>query len=156
MGVDPGGTTGWCILSFDPKQPNVPPMLEISGQCPNWKIFHEGDEPPAAISAYVVEDFRLRAKEGPSLVGDQFIAPQVIGVVKFLAEKRNVPVILKPASDRVFFDSADEERGVGRKLLWLPFMPDSYRKHPHKWRHVLDAINHATHFIHFKLHIAYQ
>lgn len=160
IGVDPGGTTGWCVASYDPEDVAAPPHIIISGQSPDWKgldglrfFWDTGTD-----ATFVVEDFRLRAKEAPSLVGDAMIACQVIGVVKYLCEKWNVPVMIRPAGNKVFFDSkvADDGTVGRRRLLTLPCVPDDYKRKSHEWRHALDAINHTLHFLHFDRKIAYH
>lgn len=171
IGFDPGGTTGWCAVEYRPDDPSKHPTILGAGQCETWKmvpflfgIYAGLGQPttPANASQLVciTEDFRLRKKEGPSLIGNQFIACKVIGVIEFLAEQVNVPVILQPASDQAFFEAVeiDEENNpLGRsRLVMLPYVPEEFRRHTHKWRHALDAINHTLHYLHFDKKIAYR
>lgn len=170
IGFDPGGTTGWCAMEYHPGDPSQHPTILGAGQCDTWKmvpflfgIYAGLGQPTAPPNAKelvcVTEDFRLYKKEGPSLVGDQFIAPQVIGVIRFIAEQVKVPIVLRPASNKSFFDVAEvyeDGHTDPRRLLTLDYIPEEFRRHPHKWRHVLDAINHTLHYLHFDKKIAYR
>jgi hypothetical protein len=161
IGFDPGGTTGWCVVEYRPDAPHCPPIILASGQCETWKIVpylfetYEKSKPEWGQPICIAEDFRLRKKEGPSLVGDQFIACKVIGVIEYVAERADVPVVLRPAANKAFFESVEVEQSR-KRLLTLPYLPEDYLKHTHKWRHVLDAINHTLHYLHFDRKIAYR
>ena len=147
LGVDPGETTGWCLVNYEPENKNKVPVVVAYGQTPTWKALPHMIHRPV-VDHVVIENFRLRKDLGPTQIGSEFIACQVIGVVRYLCEVAGIEYTLKPAGDKEFF-----RRNTGR-LRELGFVPSDYKLH--EGRHALDAIAHTLHYLHFSLGIRYD
>lgn len=87
LAIDPGLTTGWCV--FDDGVPTE------WGHSPWWETL---EQTMATVDAVVCERFALYGSKAAALTNNEFPAVQVIGVVKYLAQRRDVPVSFQPAS----------------------------------------------------------
>jgi hypothetical protein len=143
LAVDPGGTTGWSLWAISD---DGHPELISSGQVLTWHGLDGIISEDVAI--VVMEAFRLFPQRAKEQIGSDFPAVQVIGVVRYLCEKRGIEVVLKPAGDKEFFDD--------KKLEIAGFMPYE-RGERHHNRHALDSVRHMLHYLHFacKVHITY-
>lgn len=139
LGVDPGGTTGLCLV--EAVEPKTRPVVVATYQIPDWHGLDKILDTPG-ISHVVAEDFRLFASKAGAQVGSQFIAAKVIGVLEYLCEQRDKPLVLQPASNKVFFDN--------RKLLENGYIPGDYQKKTTEWRHAIDSIRHVLYWLHFQ------
>lgn len=102
--IDPGGTTGWARLMARAafrmnkgKVTGVFPAIELleHGETPLWKGMSELVE---LCDHVVIERFALYGTKAGSMVNNEFPPVQVIGVVRYLAEQFDKPVIFQSAS----------------------------------------------------------
>lgn len=97
LALDPGGTTGYAVYDSDDNR-----CLEI-GQFKAWEdldfLIVSGSmwSPPDVV---VYEDFRIYPSAAKSLSWQELIAPQVIGVIRYLCERHNVLCEAQMASYR--------------------------------------------------------
>lgn len=139
LGVDPGGTTGLCLVEIIDSK--TLPKVVATYQIPDWHGLDRILDTPG-ISHVVAEDFRLFPGKAGSQVGSQFIAAKVIGVLEYLCEQRERRVILQPASVKVFFDN--------KKLMENGYVPTGKEHKTTEWRHALDSIRHVLYWLHFQ------
>ena len=80
---DPGETTGWALLVGD--------KLVEWGQFPLWegvpRLMRR-----RRIDYVVVEQFRLYRDKARAMIGSTFLPVQVIGVIRYLAEQKGIPL----------------------------------------------------------------
>jgi hypothetical protein len=88
---DPGETTGWSFL-FDGY---------IEGG--SFKLWYSAEEliDTYMPSVILYESFNLCAGTAHRLIGNQFLAVQVIGVIRYLADKRNILCTSQPPNMRM-------------------------------------------------------
>ena len=65
----------------------------------------------------VIENFRLRRHAALSLVGSDFPAIQVLGVIKFLAQYYGVPFVLQSPAVMSAMDRAVRPRGANEHIF---------------------------------------
>lgn len=91
LSFDPGKTTGYTVLDTDEKHPVV-------GSFKGWQLAD------SLIASYapdvvVIEQFRLYPAAAKHKVWSDFPTVEVIGVIKYCAELRDIPVIMQSAAD---------------------------------------------------------
>lgn len=91
LGIDPGEHTG--VVLMDTDQPNALKATLVVTWHGLDDIIHTHH--PDII---VMESFRLYPHMAQTMIANDFPSSQVIGVVKYLAEKVNIPVAMQPAS----------------------------------------------------------
>jgi hypothetical protein len=113
--VDPGEETGWACL----KRGQL-----AGGSFPLWYDLEKllGRAMPTVV---VCEDFLLYPGKAQHLYWNRFEAPQVIGVLRFLTHKMNLPLVMQPAS-----------QGKSVKVVKV----DGFNKH------ATDALRHALRY----------
>lgn len=122
MAIDPGKANGWAIFESRDK-PAASGTLEpeeLYRLLENERLTH-----------VVYETYRLYASHSKQMIGDDFIAPQVIGVIKYLCNKRGLDVTEQPATCKAYYsDTKLKELGL--------YVPIDHRR---------DAIRHGLHFL---------
>lgn len=146
LAVDPGITTGYAFTEWDMSN-KLPMEVPFYTKLPEDKIkryqgkYHRDFENlmlkynPDVI---VMENFRIYPSKAKSLIGDEMETSQVIGIVKYIAHKKQVPVILQMASQakKAFPREKLERLGIN------PSQNDEVR-------HSGDAVKHLLYFIQF-------
>lgn len=126
ISVDPGETVGWALW--------VDGELLDQGEY-EWEEFLERLEEllqSGKVEVVVMEDYRLREKASKAMINSRFLTVQVIGVVKWLAKKHDVPVYLQlPALAKQFWDN-DKLKKIGYYEKGI--------------RHSRDAVRHGLYF----------
>jgi hypothetical protein len=124
MAIDPGKANGWAVFT-DKSKPEKSGTLDPSGL---YGLL-ESEE----ITHLVYESYRLYATHANQMIGDDFIAPQVIGVIKYLCEKRGIPYWEQPATLKAYYnDNRLKKLGL--------YVPVDHRR---------DAIRHGLYFLNF-------
>jgi len=90
LALDPGLTTGWCHLDTNRD-------AFCYGQFENWQNL-EDLMTPLQVDVVVAEEFRLYPHLGDRLKWQTFPASEVIGVIKYLAERYNIPLVVQNAA----------------------------------------------------------
>jgi hypothetical protein len=139
LGVDPGGTTGLCLVTVED---GGIPVVEATFQVDTWHGLDNLLDLKPHVDMVVAEDFRLFSHKAGAQIGSQFIAAKVIGVLQYLCEQRALPLRLQPASDKVFFDN--------KKLVENGYIPSPYVHKTTEWRHAIDSIRHVLYWLHFE------
>ncbi len=124
LAFDPGETTGVALLYEGQVVCNVFGLWA-------WVPFYLQDRIRPTV--VVVEDFRLRRHAALSLVGSDFPTCQVIGVIKYLAQRAKVPVVMQSPS----ILAGTKDRVVG---------PEEHRSHKNR-EHVLAALSHGLYYL---------
>lgn len=130
MFVDPGGTTGWCVMDYDFDE-DVPPVLAAHGQVAGDRfptVLREMlTDPVMHIELVVYERFRIfKGTIGPSAVP----VLKQIGRIELVCEEVGIPYKDAPPSSKSFFDSRLESFGM----------------HITGKQHSRDAISHGLYF----------
>jgi hypothetical protein len=123
LAFDPGETTGWCRV--DTAMHTV-----TGGSFPLWEgigLYYAAGGYWKTIDAIVVERFLLYPWAAKRLRWDKLKPVEVIGVIKFMAQKRSIPVTMQNAADA--------------KRIKLAKKPEGFD------RHALDAFRHALAFL---------
>jgi hypothetical protein len=138
VGFDPGGTTGWVAMVADPSHLGTRPVLVASGQFPKWSKVSAIIKP--GIDVVVCESFGLFGHKAMSLIGDEMIASQVIGVIKARCEELGIEYVPQIPGEKVFF--------MDRRLREYGYVPERVTS-MHNDRHCMDAIRHVLFYLHF-------
>jgi hypothetical protein len=93
--VDPGESTGVIVACLEEKTA-LPTIIEAT-TIPLWRGLQEliAKYQPACI---VAEEFRLRAAQAKAQAGSYMPSSQVLGVLTFLAEHADIPLVEQSAS----------------------------------------------------------
>lgn len=124
VAIDPGKANGWATFK-DGK-------LDKSGVATQKELYGilENTE---KLECVVFESYKLYASHSRQMIGDAFLTSQIIGVIKYISEKRNVPFFEQPATFKAFFDDKRlKEMGL--------YVPIDHRR---------DAIRHGLYFFQF-------
>jgi hypothetical protein len=92
---DPGGRTGIATFHSDGKDIVKTSLAEDNFLMYLNTLIEVKDKP---FKVFVVEDFRLRENKALDLVGNDFIASQMIGAIKLTAHALKVPIIFQSPS----------------------------------------------------------
>lgn len=95
VGFDPGETTGYAVVETK-ERGEFPAVLE-RGVLAQWHGIRRllDTYSPELI---IAEEFRLYASKAQAQVNSNMIAPQVLGVIKYLGEIYHIPIILQGAN----------------------------------------------------------
>lgn len=122
LAIDPGKANGWAIFT----NKDGP---EASGAVDKHELYLLLES--EALTVIVYESYRLYASHSKQMIGDDFIAPQVIGVIEYLANKREIPFYQQPATCKAFYhDQRLKDMGL--------YVPIDHRR---------DAIRHGMYFL---------
>lgn len=91
LAFDPGQTTGYAVLSTDGE-------YQVLGSFAEWYLVDAlmGSYEPDVV---VIEQFRLYPYAARSKVWSDFPTVEVIGVIKYLAERHSIPFVMQSAAD---------------------------------------------------------
>jgi len=94
LAFDPGETTGYAVLSSDRE-------TFVMGSFEGWSLVRAlmGSYLPDVV---VVEQYKLYPYAARSQVWSSFPTVEVIGVIKYLAERHSIPVVEQSAADAKF------------------------------------------------------
>ncbi len=115
LGIDPGGTTGWARLEYDPVTKKIlPGQVGETKDTTALEIF----ELIKWADIVVMEDFKVRPDEARkgSFDYNSMIAPQVIGSINTLCQIASKTVVLQqPAVKPVAYGFANRKYVKGAK-----------------------------------------
>lgn len=130
ISLDPGGTNGICIAEWSSS--GDWDIKYVDG-LEKHDLYHLLEEVPAEHTFLVYETYRLYESKAKVMIGNEFETVQIIGVIKYLCEKRGIPYLASPTSNKAFFSDArlkelglyvtiDHKRDAIRHFLyWLYF-----------------------------------
>jgi hypothetical protein len=124
LGLDPGGTTGYAVIDVTKK---VPKLVAV-GECRDDTLL-ELEEWFASASVIVCESFIVRP--GVNFVGDNMVAPRVIGAATTLAKIHEKRFVLQSPSVKPVAYGLSGQKYVKKK-------PGMHRQ---------DAIAHAMYYL---------
>lgn len=139
LGLDPGGSTGWCFFSYQEPTPSV---WLWSGDTLTQDNHH--GQLRALIQRYmpdyiVCEDFQFRQKAGTENYrkGLELISKEYIGVARLIAQDIDAKFILQPPSMKDTNLTRDENLKK-LQILRTPLHPN---------RHYHDACRHTVNYL---------
>lgn len=128
--IDPGGTTGWCIIDYDFDN-DAPPVLILTEQTP-------GDRFPATLSEILADGTmhidlvvyeRFRIHKGT--VGSSAVPVlKQIGKIEMVCDEYGVPYLNQPPNNKSFFEN---------RLR-------NFNMYPTGMEHARDAISHGLYY----------
>ena len=135
LAIDPGETSGFCIinsgeLNYSDEDKN---LVVYIGEKKLHKGFNKILE-KYNIDLIIYEEFKLYPWKAKQKSWSTFPTVEVIGVLKYIADKNNVDIIGQGADAKEFFDD--------KKLKWCG-MYKGYSPHER------DAIRHAFYYLEF-------
>jgi hypothetical protein len=147
LSLDPGESTGYCIVDW-PFKRQIKPREDLSsylvdyGQIVGKDIMKHYKEIVKLIKEHnpdviVYEKFLLYGHRAESQIGSDMFTPQVIGQIRVLAAQHGKPEISNTAQVAKLFYTDSKLR---EHNMWQPGM-----------RHARDAIRHALYAIDFNL-----
>ena len=95
LAFDPGGRTGIAVFNSDGSDENKSSLTEKNFLIYLNTLISFSD---SQFNCFIVEDFRLRQNKALDLVGNDFIASQMIGAIKLVASSLNVPIVFQSPS----------------------------------------------------------
>jgi len=97
LAFDPGETTGYAVADLDTIQDNCPKIISW-GEFPNWK---QVDSLIRTVVPRLIiyEKFILYPGKAKALSFNEMIPAQVVGVIRFLAEKENIAIVGQTARE---------------------------------------------------------
>lgn len=134
LSIDPGGTNGYCIaskVSDGDWTINKVDGVEKHELYQILETFCINQQPKDILVIY--EAYRLYASKSKAMIGNEFETVQIIGVIKYICEKRGIKFIDSPTSNKTFWnDKRLKELG-----LYVPI------------DHKRDAIRHFLYWLYF-------
>lgn len=128
-GFDPGETTGVCkFVDGGLTETHQLEFFELG----DW-LARDSMEDGATV---IVEAYRLRAGSAKSMIGSDFPAAQVVGLIKYFTRKSRVSIKFQSASQKEFFNN--------ERLKTLGFYQVGHR-------HARDSIRHVLYYLSFTL-----
>lgn len=99
--IDPGNTTGGAIWVFnDTGLYELQTVDEYKTRESLYQVLEDNK-----FDVIIYEAFRLYANKATAQIGSDFEAAQIIGVIKYLAEKQKTPAIEQMASTKAFWSN---------------------------------------------------
>ena len=124
LAIDPGKANGWAVLEDG--------RLLDSGVADQEQLYSmlEGQD----VDHVVYESYRLYATHSRQMIGDEFLTPQIIGVIQYICNKRGMTFSEQPATTKKFHSDAKlKEMGL--------YVPIDHRR---------DAIRHGLYYFRFR------
>ena len=137
LSFDPGGTTGWACMNFDefnvPIGPDAAKIVGAVGEVTDLLELETiiDQHKPDAI---VYEEFKLYPWKAKHKFWSTFPEVEVIGALKYIAIKRNIPFFAQGANTKKFWD----DKKLKQCNVWEGLSP-----------HERDAIRHGFYAIDF-------
>lgn len=144
IALDPGGTTGWASLSFEPSKPlrggyegdisHLDPLWNVGQMGPNehhkqlYNFLEERDNGDLSV---VCESFEFR--QGKQREGINLMSREYIGLVKLFRDDRRVPTFFQTAAQAKMFVTDEKIKALD---LWWPGK-----------KHAMDAMRHLVTYL---------
>lgn len=126
--VDPGGTTGWCIMEWD-FDSNLPPVLVLAEQTPGDRFPETLKTTLSVTDVDMVLYERFRIHKGT--IGESAVPViKQIGKIEMVCEELGVPYTSQPPANKEFFKNRLE----------------SFNMHMSGKQHARDAIQHGLYY----------
>ena len=129
ISIDPGETNGLCIAKQDELSCWTLERIDAVKSAELFEIL----ESEANVSLVIFETYRLYGSKAKTMIGNEFLTSQTIGVIKYICDKRNIYYMDSPAANKTFW-SNDRLKKLG---LYVPI------------EHKRDAIRHFLHWLYF-------
>ena len=100
VSLDPGGTNGICIVE---RVPSGEWDIKYVDGLEKHDLYTKLETIPAENTFLVYETYRLYESKAKVMIGNEFETVQIIGVIKYLCEKRGIPYTDSPTSNKAFF-----------------------------------------------------
>jgi hypothetical protein len=128
LSIDPGKHNGVSLWEYD-KDGNYE-MYNASAidKQALYNLIEYGD-----MDLIIYEGYRLYADKAQTMIGNEFETPQIIGVIKYLADKRSIPTVMQMATCKRFFDD--------KRIKKMGFNPPTM--------HAKDSIRHWLYWFYF-------
>lgn len=110
IAIDPGGTTGWAAGVLEPgcfKFVKADSFVLWTGL---------GELLRSEPHLVLLEDFRIFPGKGRALAGAVLVAPQVIGVVRYLCQEQSITCLMRQASMKVIHPPPRDKAWIGMFL----------------------------------------
>ena len=131
MSIDPGETSGICIAACNnPNDKTDWQIMEVS-EMNRKQLYHALETKPLDLVIY--EEYKLYKDKAKAMIGNHFLTVQYIGVIKYLCEKRGIPTLCSPTSNKAFWNN---DRLKNMNL----YVTSDHRR---------DAIRHFLHWLYF-------
>lgn len=134
ISIDPGGTNGYCMASKASDKDWT--IIKVDGVEKHelYKILENMfiNENPKDILA-IYEAYRLYASKSKAMIGNEFETVQIIGVIKYICEKRGIVCVDSPTTNKAFWS----DKRLKEMNLYVPI------------DHKRDAIRHFLHWLYF-------
>jgi len=123
LAIDPGKANGWALF--------MDGSLLESGVADKEQLYSmlETEE----LDHVVYESYRLYATHSRQMIGDEFLTPQIIGVIQYICTKRGITFSEQPATTKAFHN----DRRLKDMGLYVPI------------DHRRDAIRHGLYYFRF-------
>ena len=130
VSIDPGGTNGICIAKGDGTDWQITYVDGLE----KHKLYEVLEQVEAEGTLLIYETYRLYESKAKVMVGNEFETVQIIGVIKYICEKRGIPYRDSPTSNKAFFTdqrlkdmglyiAIDHKRDAIRHFLyWMYFI----------------------------------
>jgi hypothetical protein len=129
IAIDPGETNGVCMAT---KRSDGKWTLSLVEAYLPEQLF-QLLENEIDVSLVIYETYRLYGSKAKTMIGNEFLTSQTIGVIRYICDKRKIICTDSPATNKSFW--TDEKL---RKLeLYVPII------------HKRDAIRHFLHWLYF-------
>jgi hypothetical protein len=133
IGLDPGETTGVCVLTAG---------KACIYQIATKEIGPGGDALCDILEAYdtaavVCEDYRVYSWHSEDHKWAALHTPQIIGVIRYLCHKQNMPITMQMAQVAKVFCTDEKLKGLG---MWVPGVTHGRDAARHAVYHALFAI----------------
>jgi hypothetical protein len=138
VSLDPGGTNGICIA--EDSHPSGDWDIKYVDGLEKHDLYKKLEEIPAEGTFLIYETYRLYESKAKVMIGNEFETVQIIGVIKYICEKRGIPYTDSPTSNKAFFTD------VRLKDMGL-YVPIDHKR---------DAIRHFLYWLYFTSKIGNQ
>jgi len=130
ISIDPGEATGISISSKDEKTGDWSiDFVDAVSKVDLYKILENTEN----VDLVIYETYKLYADKAKAMIGNEFITVQIIGVIKYICEKRKIKCIQSATANKAFWSNEK------LKKLGLYITID----------HKRDAIRHFLHWLYF-------
>jgi hypothetical protein len=132
LSIDPGGHNGYCLATKHGMDWNIEDVDSVDKN-QLYKLlerFADGHEDDALV---IYEQYKLYADKAKAMIGNEFETVQIIGVIKYITQRRGIKWIQSPTSSKAFWTDK-RLKGMG---LYVPI------------DHKRDAIRHFLYWLYF-------
>lgn len=125
---DPGDTTGWARLRYDDGYLYESGSVPFKEMC---EFLFDRDEDLDNTIAIICEDWRLFGNKAKQMIGSDFKAIQVIGMLQMWLYRWHTPFVLQPANIKSIAEKFSGIKPTGT----------------HDKSHHIDAMNHGIYWL---------